>query len=74
MPPAPPGSTDPAAAPLTGTGWLLADGQEQTPLQPPQQVECSGDHDAATRWATGAAWTATPPRPTEADLDDPDSP
>jgi hypothetical protein len=74
VPPAPPGSTDPAAAPLTGTCWLLADGQEETPLEPPQQVECSGVHDAETAVVGESGLDGDAPRPTEADLDDPDSP
>ncbi|GAB3308463.1 hypothetical protein GCM10027451_17440 [Geodermatophilus aquaeductus] len=74
VPPAPLGSTDPAAPPLTGTCWLLADGQEETPLQSPQQVECSGDHDAETAVVGDSGLAEGDPRPTEADLDDPDSP
>ncbi|PWW24284.1 putative regulator of septum formation [Geodermatophilus normandii] len=74
VPPAPPGSTDPAAPPLTGTCWQLAEGQEETPLQPPEQVECSGDHDAETAVVGDSGLGEEDPRPTEADLDDANSP
>ncbi|MGY1669038.1 septum formation family protein [Geodermatophilus sp. SYSU D00710] len=74
VPPADPGSLDPAQPPLVGTCWTIAEGQEGTPLDPPDRADCSGSHNAETAVVGESGLADDAPRPTQADLDDPDSP
>jgi hypothetical protein len=48
VPAAGPEGADPAAAPVVGTCYLLDEGQEDTPLDPPPPVSCGGEHSAET--------------------------
>ena len=73
VPPAEPGTLDPAEAPVVGTCSTIAEGQEGTPLDPPGPVECSGDHNAETAAVGDSGLADDAPHPTQAELDDPDS-
>ncbi|WP_409332478.1 septum formation family protein [Trujillonella humicola] len=70
VPVAGPGSTDPAAPPLVGSCYLLEDGQEDRPLDPPAAVPCGGEHNAETAAVGETGLGPDDERPAEDDLTD----
>jgi hypothetical protein len=74
VPPAVPGSLDPAEPPLVGTCWTLPEGRTSTPLHQPDPASCSTGHGAETAAVGHSGLADDAPYPTPADLDDPRSP
>jgi hypothetical protein len=72
VPVAGPGGADPAAPPVVGTCYDLADGQEYEPLDPPSPVSCGEDHNAETATVGDTGLGPADERPSEDDLYDDD--
>ncbi|MGY1772584.1 septum formation family protein [Blastococcus sp. SYSU D00813] len=70
VPVAGPGDADPAAPPVVGTCYLLEDGQEDRPLDPPAPVSCGSEHSAETAVVGDTGLGEGDERPVEDDLTD----